>query len=29
MEKKSGQEEPAVLSRLTERQWFGEKALWG
>lgn len=29
MEKKAGQEEPTVLSRLTERQWFGEKALWG
>lgn len=29
MEKKAGQEEPMVLSRLSERQWFGEKALWG
>lgn len=29
MEKKPGQEEAGVLSRLTERQWFGEKALWG
>ncbi|XP_075895078.1 cGMP-dependent protein kinase 1 [Nelusetta ayraudi] len=29
MEKKAGQEEPTVLSRLSERQWFGEKALWG
>lgn len=29
MERKVGQEEPTVLSRLSERQWFGEKALWG
>ncbi|KAM3611312.1 uncharacterized protein V6R79_016367 [Siganus canaliculatus] len=28
-EKKPGQEEHIVLSKLSERQWFGEKALWG
>ncbi|XP_022055589.1 cGMP-dependent protein kinase 1 [Acanthochromis polyacanthus] len=28
-EKKSGEEEQIVLSKLSERQWFGEKALWG
>uniref|UniRef100_UPI003AAE3D6B cGMP-dependent protein kinase 1 n=1 Tax=Centroberyx gerrardi TaxID=166262 RepID=UPI003AAE3D6B len=28
-EKKPGHEEPLVLSKLSERQWFGEKALWG
>ncbi|KAM9391496.1 cGMP-dependent protein kinase 1 [Pholidichthys leucotaenia] len=27
-EKKLGHEEPVVLSKLSERQWFGEKALW-
>uniref|UniRef100_A0A7N9AVI0 cGMP-dependent protein kinase n=1 Tax=Mastacembelus armatus TaxID=205130 RepID=A0A7N9AVI0_9TELE len=28
-EKKPGQEEQIVLAKLSERQWFGEKALWG
>ncbi|XP_059193259.1 cGMP-dependent protein kinase 1 [Centropristis striata] len=28
-EKKPGHEEQTVLSKLSERQWFGEKALWG
>ena len=28
-EKKPGHEEQIVLSKLSERQWFGEKALWG
>ncbi|XP_035514409.1 cGMP-dependent protein kinase 1 [Morone saxatilis] len=28
-EKKAGLEEQIVLSKLSERQWFGEKALWG
>ncbi|XP_054629258.1 cGMP-dependent protein kinase 1 isoform X2 [Dunckerocampus dactyliophorus] len=28
-EKKPGDEEEMVLSRLSERKWFGEKALWG
>ncbi|XP_076587090.1 cGMP-dependent protein kinase 1 [Chaetodon auriga] len=28
-EKKPGHEEQIILSRLSERQWFGEKALWG
>lgn len=28
-EKRPGQEEQVVLSKLSERQWFGEKALWG
>ncbi|XP_069380081.1 cGMP-dependent protein kinase 1 isoform X1 [Paralichthys olivaceus] len=28
-EKKPGHEEHTVLSKLSERQWFGEKALWG
>ncbi|XP_029295480.1 cGMP-dependent protein kinase 1 isoform X2 [Cottoperca gobio] len=28
-EKKSDHEEQIVLSKLSERQWFGEKALWG
>ncbi|KAM7416560.1 hypothetical protein PAMA_018562 [Pampus argenteus] len=28
-EKKPGHEEQIVLSKLTEGQWFGEKALWG
>ncbi|XP_068460932.1 cGMP-dependent protein kinase 1 isoform X2 [Clinocottus analis] len=28
-EKKPDQEEQVVLSKLSERQWFGEKALWG
>lgn len=28
-EKKPGIEEQIVLSKLSERQWFGEKALWG
>nr|XP_046243097.1 cGMP-dependent protein kinase 1 isoform X2 [Scatophagus argus] len=28
-EKKAGQEEQIVLSKLSETQWFGEKALWG
>ncbi|XP_033182046.1 cGMP-dependent protein kinase 1 isoform X2 [Anabas testudineus] len=28
-EKKPGNEEQVVLSKLCERQWFGEKALWG
>ncbi|KAM7391854.1 hypothetical protein PAMP_022509 [Pampus punctatissimus] len=28
-EKKPDHEEQIVLSKLSERQWFGEKALWG
>ncbi|XP_044053907.1 cGMP-dependent protein kinase 1 isoform X2 [Siniperca chuatsi] len=28
-EEKPGHEEQRVLSKLSERQWFGEKALWG
>nr|XP_020450221.1 cGMP-dependent protein kinase 1-like [Monopterus albus] len=28
-EKKPGHEEQIVLCKLSERQWFGEKALWG
>ncbi|XP_023141344.2 cGMP-dependent protein kinase 1 [Amphiprion ocellaris] len=28
-EKRCGQEEQIILSKLSERQWFGEKALWG
>lgn len=28
-EKRAGQEEQRVISRLSEGQWFGEKALWG
>ncbi|XP_028269675.1 cGMP-dependent protein kinase 1 [Parambassis ranga] len=28
-EKKPGHEEQTVLSELSDRQWFGEKALWG
>ncbi|XP_018523812.1 cGMP-dependent protein kinase 1 isoform X1 [Lates calcarifer] len=28
-EKKPGHEEQTVLSKLSERHWFGEKALWG
>ncbi|XP_056275732.1 cGMP-dependent protein kinase 1 isoform X2 [Pseudoliparis swirei] len=28
-EKKPDHEEQVVLSQLSERQWFGEKALWG
>lgn len=28
-EKGQEQEEQVVLSKLSERQWFGEKALWG
>ncbi|XP_040898400.1 cGMP-dependent protein kinase 1 isoform X1 [Toxotes jaculatrix] len=28
-EKKPGHEEQIVLSKLSERHWFGEKALWG
>ncbi|XP_049906886.1 cGMP-dependent protein kinase 1 isoform X1 [Epinephelus moara] len=28
-EKKPGHDEQIVLSKLAERQWFGEKALWG
>ncbi|KAK1892887.1 Long-chain-fatty-acid--CoA ligase 1 [Dissostichus eleginoides] len=28
-EKKAGHEEQIVLSKLSEREWFGEKALWG
>ncbi|XP_040928394.1 cGMP-dependent protein kinase 1 isoform X2 [Betta splendens] len=28
-ETKPGHEEQSVLSKLSERQWFGEKALWG
>lgn len=28
-EKRPGHEEQIVLSKLSERQWFGEKALWG
>ncbi|XP_037634372.1 cGMP-dependent protein kinase 1 isoform X1 [Sebastes umbrosus] len=28
-ERKPGDEEQVVLSKLSERQWFGEKALWG
>lgn len=29
IKKKPGHEEQIVLSKLSERQWFGEKALWG
>ncbi|XP_038141610.1 cGMP-dependent protein kinase 1 isoform X1 [Cyprinodon tularosa] len=29
MEKKPGRQEQTVLAQLSERQWFGEKALWG
>ncbi|XP_008286868.1 cGMP-dependent protein kinase 1 [Stegastes partitus] len=28
-DKKPGQEEQIVLNKLSERQWFGENALWG
>ncbi|XP_027888493.1 cGMP-dependent protein kinase 1 isoform X2 [Xiphophorus couchianus] len=28
-EKKPGRQEQIVLAELSERQWFGEKALWG
>lgn len=28
-ERKAGHEEQTVLAKLSDRQWFGEKALWG